>query len=71
MKSVNQGVSIHINIAIDPKTLTTIVAKAKEKSGPDAKGVYRVDTADAVSLLITKFLAQKDFQAFADDIDNY
>ena len=40
-------------------------------AGKDEKGRYRVDTADALSDLISRFLQEKDFDAFARNQNNY
>jgi len=48
-----------------------IVANAKQVLGPDEKGVYRIDTADQVSAMISRFLLENDFEGFVKDITNY
>jgi hypothetical protein len=39
--------------------------------GPDAKGHYRVDTADLVSHMVSRFLLERDFESYVKDISNY
>ena len=46
----------------------TISGKA---AGCDERGRYHVDTADKVSEMISAFLLEKDFEAYAKDPDNY
>jgi hypothetical protein len=65
------SVLVHVNVEIAAAALQAVVHNAKQVSGRDEKGHYRVDTADKVAELITRFLAAKDFTAFARDIDNY
>jgi hypothetical protein len=62
---------VRANVELTPETLQAIVQNAKKITGPDEKGVYRVDTAEVVSGMITKFLLEKDFEAYAMDVANY
>ncbi|VFQ45933.1 hypothetical protein [Desulfoluna butyratoxydans] len=62
---------INANISITTATLQAIVANVKRKTGKDERGIYRVDTADAVSDMITKFLIEQDFESYAMDEANY
>ncbi len=63
--------SVHVNVQITAATLQSIVSNAKQVAIRDANGSYRIDTADSVSAMITRFLDEKDFEAYAKDIDNY
>lgn len=62
---------INANVSITVETLQAIVANVKRKTGKDEKGIYRVDTADAVSDMITQFLLDHDFESYAMNPDNY
>ena len=62
---------MHVNIELSAAALQAVVANTKKKSGTDEKGRYRVDTADALSDLISRFLQEKDFDAFSRDESNY
>jgi len=64
-------VRVHVNVDVPVASLKAVVANAKKKAGPDEQGRYRVDTADVLADLITKFLKEKGFEAYAQDIDNY
>lgn len=64
-------ISISARIEINSDTLQTIVTNLKQAVGPDERGIYRIDTADAVNVLITRFLAEKDFDAYVRDVKNY
>lgn len=64
-------VRVHVNIELSPAALQAVVANTKKKAGTDEKGHYRVDTADALSELISRFLQEKDFDAFSKDENNY
>lgn len=64
-------VLVNANVRITVNALQAIVSNAKEKAGKDHKGVYRVDTADAVSDMITKFLLENDFETYAANPKNY
>lgn len=64
-------VRVHVNIELSAASLQAVVANTKKKAGTDEKGHYRVDTADALSELISRFLQEKDFDAFSKDENNY
>jgi hypothetical protein len=67
----NDKLSVHVNVQITASALQSIVTNAKQVATRDADGSYRIDTADQVSIMITRFLDEKDFDAYAKDIDNY
>ena len=62
---------VHVNIHISAASLQAIVANAKKTAVRDHNGIYHIDTAEKVSEIITRFLAEKDFDSFARDIKNY
>ncbi len=64
-------IRVHVNIELSAASLQAVVANSKMKAGTDEKGRYRVDTADALAALISAFLREKGFDAFARDVDNY
>lgn len=64
-------VRVHVNIELSAVSLQAVVANSKKKTGADERGRYRVDTADALSDVISKFLQENGFDKFAQDIDNY
>ena len=55
---------VNANVEMTTKSLQTIVEKAKQEVGRDEKGVYRVDTADKVSEMISRFLLEQDFEGY-------
>jgi hypothetical protein len=61
---------ISANVEITVDSLKAIVDNAKQIVGKDSKGYYRVDTAEKVSQVISRFLAEKDFESYAKDINN-
>lgn len=61
---------INVNVEITAIALQAIVENAKKITGRNSKGVYRVDTADKVSQVISRFLLQNDFENYAKDIEN-
>jgi hypothetical protein len=71
MSQNSQLVRVHVNIEISAAALQAVVANSKKKAGTDDKGHYRVDTADALAVLISKFLKEKEFDQFAGDVNNY
>ena len=69
--SQSDKLSVHINIQISANALQAIVANAKRTAPQSPDGTYRVDTADYVGTMVSRFLAKKDFDSFVMDIDNY
>ncbi len=65
--------TITINAVVDMPTtaLKDIVKMAKQLTGRDEKGVYRVDTADVVGAMISGFLIEEDFESYVKNRDNY
>lgn len=63
--------SVHVNVQISAAALQAIVANAKRTANKDANGTYSIDTADQVSLMISRFLDEKDFDAYVLDIGNF
>lgn len=64
-------VRVHVNIELAATSLQTVVSNSKKNAGKDEQGRYRVDTADILSDLITKFLHEKNFDAFVQNENNY
>lgn len=62
---------IHVNVEISTQALQAIVSNAKKLAAKSENGAYRIDTADQVSQMITRFLQEKSFDEFVNDIDNY
>ncbi len=71
MREDSPLVRVHVNIELSATALQSVVANSKKKAGADEKGRYRVDTADALADMISKFLQEKDFEQFAGDMENY
>ncbi|MBL0699783.1 MAG: hypothetical protein JJV92_02735 [Desulfosarcina sp.] len=70
MNDTKDIILINANIEISVTALQTIVDNAKKAVGRDAKGHYRVDTADKVSEMISRFLMEKDFEGYVNITDN-
>jgi hypothetical protein len=64
-------VQVHVNIEIAAAALQAVVQNAKQLVGRDEKGHFRVDTADKLGAMISRFLAEKDFTAYAEDMAHY
>ncbi len=71
MAPLKDMIDVHVNVEITTAALEAIVENSKQIAGRNEKGHYRVDTADKVSELISRFLSDNDFEAFAKNIDNY
>ena len=68
-----QDNTIAVNVVIDltPNALQAIVENAKRITGRNEKGHYKVDTADKVGEMISRFLIEKDFESYAQNPDSY
>ncbi len=62
---------VRANVEMTTASLQAIVENAKKVAGRDEKGRYRVDTADKVSEMISRFLLENDFESFVKNIENY
>ena len=69
--SDKEMVMVRVNVSMSALALQQIVTHAKEMTGRDAKGHYRVDTADTVGEMISRFLERQDFDQFVGDVGNY
>ena len=61
---------VNVNVELTATSLQAIVENAKKITGRDSDGVYRIDTADKVSHVISRFLLENDFESYAKDIKN-
>jgi hypothetical protein len=57
-------IMVRVNVGMSEEAIQTIVQLAKAEVGPDHRGVYHVDTADKVGMVVTEFLEAKDFDAY-------
>lgn len=71
MSDADDMISINVTVDIAASTLQTIVKNAKKIAGADAKGIYRVDTAEKVNELVTSFLKKSNFDEFVKNPENY
>jgi len=71
MSESRDTIVVRVNVELATEALQAIVRIAKQIAGPDERGLYRVDTADKVGQMISKFLLEKDFEGYAGQIDNY
>jgi hypothetical protein len=70
MTESKETLVVNVNVEITAAALQAIVANAKEIAGRNEKGHYRVDTADKVSQVISRFLLENNFEAYAKDRNN-
>ncbi len=71
MTGTSDIVVVNANVSITVGALQAIVANAKKNAPRNEKGYVRVDTADKVSEMISRFLLENDFERFAGDESNY
>lgn len=62
---------VQAKVEMTAASLQAIVGNAKRVSGPDEKGIFRIDTADKVGEMISRFLLENDFESFVKDRKNY
>jgi hypothetical protein len=55
---------VNVTLEISAATLQAVVANAKKLAGRDAAGVYRIDTAEKVGEMVTRFLDEKNFEDY-------
>ena len=70
---VNEDNTLRVNVTLEiaGETIQTIVQTAKSLVGRTEKGHYRIDTADLLEDLLSKFIAEKGFEAYVADRENY
>ena len=71
MSEAQNTIIVRANVEMTTASLQAIVANAKQVSGPDEKGVYRVDTAEWVNNMVSRFLMENDFESYAKNFENY
>ncbi|MBW2107509.1 MAG: hypothetical protein JRI36_02425 [Deltaproteobacteria bacterium] len=59
-----QTIVVRVNVEMTAASLQAIVAGAKAAARPDNNGMYRIDTADKVGEMISRFLMEKDFESY-------
>ncbi|MBU1055250.1 MAG: hypothetical protein KKC46_15720 [Proteobacteria bacterium] len=64
-------ININANIELSISSLETIVDTAKKIIGRNEKGYYRIETADVVSQIISRFLDENNFESYIKDLSNY
>ena len=69
MNEKKETIAISANIEITAASIQTVVEKAKKSSGRNEKGFYRIDTADILNGLISRFLLEHNFEEWVKDID--
>ena len=71
MSETIDTIEIHTNVIMTTQSLKAIVENSKRTSERNEKGHYKLDTADAVGKMISRFLLERDFESFAEDQNNY
>ena len=71
MPNASNKLVVHVNVQVSADALQAIVANAKLLAAKNANGVYRVDTADQLGIMISRFLDEKNFDSYVLDLDNY
>lgn len=71
MTGRKEMVTVNVNVDLSSGALEAIVDNAKKLAGRNEKGHYKVDTADKVSEMISRFLLKNDFERFTGNIENY
>jgi hypothetical protein len=63
--------AIHVNVEVTETALATVMVEAKKRLTHQARKELGIDTADYIGRMISKFLAEKDFESYVLDPDNY
>ena len=64
-------IEIRANVIMTTTSLKVIVDNTKKFAQKNRKGYYTVDTADAVGIMVSRFLLENDFESFVTDERNY
>lgn len=71
MKRSQDTIVVSARVEMTTESLRRVVEKAKQLAGRDHQGRYRVDTADVVNRMISRFLLEKDFESYVQNTENY
>ncbi len=71
MTTTIDTIEVHANVIMTTESLKAIVENTKRLARKNEKGHYTVDTADAVSGMVSRFLLEMDFESFTKDEKNY
>ena len=71
MTAAIDTIEVHANVVMTTESLKAIVDYAKRMAARNEKGHYTVDTADAVSGMVSRFLLEMDFESYVKDEKNY
>jgi hypothetical protein len=71
MSESKETITVNVNVEMTTASLQAIVENARKAEGRNEKGVYRIDTADKVSEMISNFILENDFESYAKNIENY
>ncbi len=53
-------IEVHTNVIMTTESLKAVVKNTKKIAGKNEKGHYKVDTADAVGQMVSRYLERKE-----------
>jgi len=65
---VSAPVMIHANISVSAETLAAVVLNSKKLARERGE---KPDPAETLNLMLTRFLAEKNFEAYVENPENY
>jgi hypothetical protein len=71
MNGTKETITVRVNLELAPGAVQAVVERAKSIAGQNEKGHYQVDTADLLEKMISRFLSEKNFEAYATNLENY
>ena len=71
MSDTSPFIRVHVNIDLPAASIQAVVAHSKRANADHPQGPSRLDSADALSALISKFLHEQGFADYAMNPDNY
>jgi len=71
MNQPDNTIAVNVVVELTPNSLQAIVENAKRITGRNEKGHYKVETADKVGEMISRFLAENNFEDFVNNSENY
>ncbi len=63
--------TVNVVIRISSAALQAVVAQSKKTARRDADGFCRVEPADRLGEMVSRFLDEKDFESYVQDARNY
>lgn len=71
MANSDDMIRINATLDIPAAAIRAVVENARQLAGKTDKGAYQVDTYEKLGEMISRFLDEKDFLGYVQDIGNF